>query len=437
MPTFDRLVLGASRRARLIVAIGILALMLNHNCAQAAAIPVVLNFDSGGANSFLNNINSAAIAAGAAAFPAADIGNIETAIQNVLTTVYTGFNVSFTTTQNAAQRSVTFGDADGTLFGQAPYNWRNAFLANSTASALTEATSKAQIYPQNFAASLAVGNTVAQNEANLEIAVADTAAHELGHTFGLDHQDSYGDPGITPANYAATGGIQNTHIMATGQTGLSNNRSTARAFSQLEKAKLAQSNNLFVTGGFTPDLITDAGDTHTQKTAAGANAAQPITFQFIPIAGESAVTVTSGSIGAGVHDVYRFTASAGNLLTADIIARTFPAPDGVNPAGTFFNTPASVTVSLFRDNGGAPIQIGATSTNKQYNGNNWLAGASVDADPMILNQPLPANDTYYLDVTSVGTGTGNYEMFVAVPEPATFCLLLLGGGIVLRGIRKR
>lgn len=119
MPTFVRLVPDATRRAGLTVAIGILALMLNHNFAQAAAIPVVLNFDSGGANSFLNNINAAATAAGAAAFPAVDIGNIETAIQNVLTTVYTGFNVSFSTTQNAGQRSVTFGDADGSLFGQA------------------------------------------------------------------------------------------------------------------------------------------------------------------------------------------------------------------------------------------------------------------------------------------------------------------------------
>jgi tRNA (cmo5U34)-methyltransferase len=39
--------------------------------------------------------------------------------------------------------------------------------------------------------------------------------------------------------------------------------------------------------------------------------------------------VSNGSIGEGIHDVYRFASAAGALLTADIIARTFPVPDGV------------------------------------------------------------------------------------------------------------
>ena len=150
---------------------------------------------------------------------------------------------------------------------------------------------------------------MAQNEQRLEIAIGDTAAHELGHSFGLNHQDDYGDPGITPANYHATGGIQNTHIMASGVSGLSDDRSTPRNFGQLEIAKLAQGNLL---PGFAPNLIADSGDTHTNLATAGANAAEPINFKYLPQANESVVTITGGNIGAvAVHDVYSFTASAG------------------------------------------------------------------------------------------------------------------------------
>ncbi len=240
----------------------------------------------------------------------------------------------------------------------------------------------------------------------------------------MDHQDDYGDPGITPANYATTGGIQNTHIMATGRTGLTSaNRNIPRRFSQLELAKLAQSANVYTAGGFTPNLIADAGDSHTTRSTAGANKAEAITFKNIPIAATQGVTVTSGSIAAGIHDVYSFTATAGLQLTADIISKTFPTAS----TSKFFNTPATVTLSLWRDNGGTPVQVGATSTDKEYSGNNWLSGTNVDADPMILNQPLTVNDTYYLDVFSVGANTGNYEMFVTVPEPSTLVMASLVG----------
>jgi len=424
-------------RLHISVLIVLAVLLANGGRASAAPIPVVLNFDSNGANSFLNAIDAAAdgVGLGAAYFPAGDVAGIKTAIQNELTNVYNGFNIQFTTAPTAGARTETFADPAGNVFGLAPFNWRNAFLPN-TSSPANDAAITAQIFSSNFGPSLstAAGTTVAQNEARLAIGIADTGAHELGHTFGLDHQDDYGDPRITPANYANTLGIQNTHIMASGVSGLGNDRSTPRQFSQLELAKLAQSNNVYVANGFTPNLAPDAGDTHTQLSTAGANASQPLNFKFVQIAGESVVTVTGGTIGtAGIHDVYSFLGGAGSLLTADILAFSAPFEDDV-ATGKFFNTPANTLLTLWRLNGGNP-QVVAFSSDKQYSGNKWLSGVETDADPMILNQPLPVTDTYFLDVQ--GVSTGNYEMFVsaAVPEASTW--LLLGSGLLALAFARR
>jgi hypothetical protein len=406
--------------------------LIDIQAAAAAAISVVLNFDSGGANAFLNQINAAAVTAGLGAnyFPAADANAIKTAIQNEMTTVYNGFNINFTTTATAGARSFTFGDnSTSTSFGLAPFNYRNAFLANTTGPA-NDAAIVGQIFPKNFNDSLSAAATVPQNEARLAIAIGDTASHELGHTFGLDHQDDYGDPRITPANYANTNGIQNTHIMATGITGLSNDRSTPRRFGQLELAKLAQSVNL--VNGFNPNLIADAGDNHTALSTAGANAAQPITFVTAPLANIPVVTITGGTIGtAGIHDVYSFQATAGTPLTADIISAS-ASVDDLNAGNGYFKTPTVTVLRLYRLNGGSPVQL-QLSPDKEYSGNNFLSGNIVDLDPMILNFPLPANDTYFLDVQ--GNTTGNYEMFVSVPEPLSLAFLLTGSFTLL--LRRR
>src|SRR4051812_39443438 len=76
------------------------AILLAPARASAAPEKVVLNFDSAGAGSFRTALNDAASTAslGTNYFSAADASDIAADVQARMTALYTGFNVTFTTT---------------------------------------------------------------------------------------------------------------------------------------------------------------------------------------------------------------------------------------------------------------------------------------------------------------------------------------------------
>ena len=182
MTSFSRRTAGMTSSTSLkIITLASVLVLATGSRTSAAPVPVVLKFDSTAPNSFLNAINAAAVSAGLGAnyFPAGDVPLIETGIQNELTTVYNGLNLQFTTTATANARTETFADNTGqNVFGLAPFNWRNAFLAN-TSSPANDAAITAQIFSSKFGDSLsaAAGTTVAQNETRLAIGIGDTGAY--------------------------------------------------------------------------------------------------------------------------------------------------------------------------------------------------------------------------------------------------------------------
>jgi hypothetical protein len=380
--------------------------------AAHAAVTVYLNFDSGGANTFLNDLNTAATTAGLGAnyFNAADVGVIKTKVQQQMTSIYGGFDLTFTQTSDPAATSVKFAEA-GSGFGAAPFDWRNASFASNTKAA--------RIFTRNFDPTLNNAATKAQNIDRISIGLGGTGAHELAHTFGLDHEDSYGVPGITPANYANTGGLQNTQIMATGPTGLSDDRSTPRSFGQLERAKLEYSNSV---GTAVPFLATETGAAH--NTAA---TAQLLTFASIPTSGLLVRDVGSCTIGAaGEQDWYRFTTLANTPLTVQAFSY-------LDATTKYYADSVDTFLQIYRADGTTLV---ASDDDMYYRNNDITSTATKQSlDAWVLNQPLPATETYYIKVTGTGADTtGSYELFVAIPEPGS---MLLIGAMSILTMRRR
>jgi PEP-CTERM motif len=399
---------------------------------QPAVAPAQLtttwsNYDGANAGTFLTNINSAATTAGFPAnyFNAANVTTIENGVQAELGQVYHSFSIFFTTTQPMGNyttlqffNTTTMPEDDGTLgISNNPngLDWRNQL-----------ATNVVDIFPANFSFALtAPAANVAQNVTNLTMALGGTAAHELGHSFGLQHYDSYGDPSVTPtvpfnpANaYNNPNGAQNSHLMRTGGTGVSvAQRLTVPTLSTLETAKLEVANNL-IANGFT--VTPEQGAAHGTPATA-----QALTLTHLAISGLNAAVVSAASISAaGENDYYKFTVPAqSGTITLNTIANIgSPIP---NPA-------VDTNLQLYDTNG---TNLLASNDDITFNGNTLLnsGGTVYNTDSLILNYPLGPG-TYFADVTGVGgQNTGNYELLVAlgpIPEPST---LLLTGVAALAG----
>jgi hypothetical protein len=358
---------------------------------------------------FQTRLNQMTTAAGVTNLSAAEVATIQSGIMSKVGTIYNGFTISFTQTlPTGNHETVTFGNtATAGTFGQAQeIDFRNL-----------NPNDVANVYTGNFG--FAVSSTVPRDQmiSQLTTALAGTAAHELGHDLGLQHGDSYGDPGITPANYSNTAGIQNTHIMATGSTGITNaQRETDRSFSKLELAKLE----------FGQGLTSTAHTALTETTSAhGTTAtAQAVTLQSLPISGTNGAVVLAAIAATGEKDYYQFTATAGMLFTANIISDVL--------TGRYAKSVDTI-ITLYGPNGTTVL---ATNDDTQYDGNSFNGSTNTiqTSDSFILNATLPSDGTYYLMVQAYGGDIGSYELFLdeynpnqaSVPEPPTFVLTAAG-----------
>jgi hypothetical protein len=325
-------------------------------------------------------------------FSAADATAIQTSVQAQLATVYTGFTVNFATANpGGAFTTVEFAPLDQSKpsgsFGSSPFDYRNQNAAGSTT-----------VYTYNFG--FALTGVKATDITRMSTALAGTAAHELAHSFGLDHRVTYGDRRITPAAYANTSSFQNQHIMATGSpgnlTGISAaERATPRTFSTMELAQLQFGNNL--TASPAPTVV-DAGAGHDTWLTA-----QYLSMNYLPLSQSSGANVRSGHLGAGEVDYYSFTATAGDSFTATVWSFT---DDTFTPPSLMFASPVDTKLTLYRLTGKILTEVVQTS-DTFYRGNVFNSGDVNDRespDPFLLNITLPGNgtETYFLTVGGGG-----------------------------------
>lgn len=379
-----------------------------------------------GTPDWVDELSKLTTATGVDPFTPMERTGIETAIMMELSAIYSGYDITFsTTTPTAPFDTINFGaDSTGapspTALGIAPTDQAN--IASSQ---------KADIFTANFKSILDEFSGSGMRPLQLSqiaTALGGTGGHELGHTLGLDHHDAYSDPSITPATYAATGGVQNTYIMATGETGLSEpERETTRALSPWSKAKLDLTGGAIGhIAGDHQSLVTSPIPLDVSEESPGVDAgstlgtAMPMTLSMGSksgmLLGFAAGTPDGATPPVAMMDadMWKIALPSAGLLSAEVFS--------VERFGTFgYNT----MLELF-DSGGSPM---FTVGDLFYDDDTFNAATFRQTDPAMINIPIVSAGFYFLKVSptvfaDVGTFDGYWLMagFLPIPEPATSSL---------------
>jgi hypothetical protein len=332
-----------------------------------------------------------------------------------LRNIYADFDVTFTETRPSS------GDYESLVWGLPTPQAGLLGLADRIDLRNQSRNDVARIYTANFAGIVNEFDGANQRDvqlAQLSRALAGTAAHELAHNFGIEHCDCYACHGIGPANYANTGGLQNTQIIATGGTGLNEiGRESARSFSFWERVKLAYAEGLLADA---PPVLAEQAISYDAL-----GMARDVSLTPLSVADASSAFVIGAITHANEIDYFSFTLIAGQTLTARVHSETIIGTvyDSVD---SFLSLIGPGGETLFADN------------DIEYNRNVFNSGLGSDLysrDTFFVNIPVTQNGVYTLAVSGVGGDTGGYELLVAtrqaviIPESSTGWLGL--GGFLL------
>lgn len=400
-----------------------------------AVVNVFLDFNAG----WVTELDQATADAGVPVFTPAERAMIEANILSQTQVIYAGYQINFSTTApGGVFDTVNFGTdetaTDAGTLGFAPLQIGNFNTGDEI-----------NMVPRNFAFFINgtdgdpndVGITRAQQIEQISRGFSGTVSHELGHSLGLNHHQAYGDPGITPANYTNTMNLQNQHIIATGDTGLDDidndfGRESVRSFNRWERATLDITGGFTTTAGLAGNSIVnnpiievvesgDAGDTFGM--------AAPITFATGETSGMQ-LSLRSGDLDDVANDIdfYSFTVGSAGSLMAELFSI------GIEVGG--YN-PFDAALTLYDTDG---MTVLATSDDLFYEGNNFLNGSAsaLSFDPFLVNIPIAAAGTYFLGIQAVADNAigDQYSLltgFVAIPEPSTAVLAVLGASVWMLG----
>lgn len=380
---------------------------------QAFAVEVYLDFS--GADSLLHGswIDGGYGDGGPFSWTASDFLTTQHAVKAKMEAIFAPFiSVSFhnfADVPGVPHPTLSFGatgGAAGLLGLSSTLDWRNSTV-----------TDGAVIYSGKFGSTFMAGTTVPEKVANLDRlanALSNIAAHELGHTFGLQHYDAYGIPEFKAPGYAGITGQQNSNIMSSGPSGATifGLGDSLKTFSELSINKLEFAEGVVPTVGKTISEV--AGSKDTLATA------QAVTLENLALSGKPAVNIVGKSSSAGQLDLYKFDAQIGNLITLNTFSDLI--------LGDTTNT----TLGLFNDSG----VLLASNGDISYAGNSLMTGAGFySTDSLILNFEATYTGVYYAGVLGEGL-SGDYNLLItgAVPEPS---IMILSGISALALLRKR
>lgn len=390
-----------------------------------ADINVFVDFNA----AWVTELGQATTDAGVAAFTATERTQLQDLIVSDLQTIYSGYQINFSTTDPGGTRDrINFGVDEsaagaGTL-GFAPLQIGNFSTGDDT-----------NILPRNFAFAIETGDARSQQLLEIGRVLGGTAAHELAHSLGIQHYQAYGNPGITPANYANTGGLQNQHIIATGPSGLSETgRETLRTFNRFERAVLD------ITGGTIfggQSVVANPITTNTDSTDAGGTpgTARAVVLTAGATSGLQMALRLDELDGATTDvDVFSFTVASAGALIADVYS--------TNLFGASFDA----QIRLIGPNGTTVL---AANDDVSFNNNTFNVGTNnQELDPNLMNIQLASAGTYYLEVSASAVPDANflpavgddYQLligFAPVPEPTGLAAVAAVGLALAARHRRR
>ena len=425
------------------------------------------NGDPNGVSDWIDELNEATRSASADTFTATERSTIQNNILGSLNNIYADYNINFTTTQPTGVHDVLYYGRDndfpgvGGSFGSAQSDIGNLDANSYTAFFLANPNGNPGSVPKvstgNFNSFLEPNfDTRPELIQELSTSLAGTGAHELGHTFGLQHWFSYSDADIAPSDFNDTGGLQNQHIIATGSTGLNEAEREAgdRTLSPFSKVILDIAGGISSRlGTFARENVTlvdnpvfsndselgtanDAGDTLAT--------AQQLSFQAGDTSGAD-ISFIEADIDGGSSDIdtFTFTTFSETTFSSHVFSEELRFADEFDPV-----------LALLDING----EVIATADDVDWAGDRITVDGAVDVDrtdsnfsddAFLFNIVLDPG-TYFLQVSAADveisdeaeTGdqyflvTSLSPSFVAIPEPSSVIVLMLAGGGLL-GRRRR
>ena len=421
---------------------------------------------SNGVADWIDELNEATSRAGTNQFSTAERATIESNILNSLNNIYGDYNLNFVTSQPAGVHEVIYfgqdndnsGVGNGT-FGSAQSDIGNLDTNTYTAFFLDDPDGDPNSVPKvatgNFNSALEPAfDTRAESIQEISTSLAGTAAHELGHTLGLQHHFAYSASGITPDNLSDTGGLQNQHVIATGGTGINEREreQADRTFSPFSRVVLD------IAGGVTSQIgnfgrentsivdnpvFSDASELGTQNDAGDTFAtAQQLSFQRGDTSGAD-ISFIEADLDGGADDVdiFSFTLTGETTFTSHLFSEELRFAREFDPTLVLFDLAgteiaSSDDISYGGDTFDTDTIAGQVTGNASTSDDSFLFNVVLDAgiyflevrasDVDISDNPL-SGDQYFL-VTSLVPSAA------AVPEPSSAILLTLAlsSGLLVR-----
>lgn len=332
---------------------------------------------------------------------AANLANVKTAIVAHLNTDYAGTGTTFTLAQPGAgsYHTLVIGNPNGgdttNLYGQVDFiDFRHKTAAHVVGVSGTAHSNHA-----------APGG--GWTEAAVAQVIANTASHELGHSYGLVHSDVISRFTDT----AGAVGVKQTAVQTNEQ--MVKNPNNTNFFADLSFGRYSQV-KLDVSSNGVNVQVEDG--TAAFKTAALADPAR---------AGEAGATVAAGmaltvdpnrrvtvlgNFAANDTDVFTFAGTTGQVVTGEAFSVTL--------AQRIANTVDMFNIDLIDSLGNVFATAGPGSSNINAGEFDGTSGVDTESRSLLFEFTLPKSDTWGFRLTGQGgDAVGDYEFFAIVPEP--------------------